>query len=136
VSQVRPKPTQKTSRIESRVVISSPVPQHPAYGFDSVPPSMRVGFAFPLKRYSARGIVQGGSNQTRTFGSVVKNDPGALPPPPFPHHRKFGSVLDSFISWIDSNGIEKKLSIMARQLRFQYAGAVYHVMARKNMGQS
>ena len=51
--------------IGSWVVISSPVPHHPAYGFDSVPPSMRDGFAFSLRRYSARGIVHGGSARTR-----------------------------------------------------------------------
>ena len=41
-----------------------------------------------------------------------------------------GSVLDSLDFEIDSDDSEKELRPMARQPRFQYAGAVYHVMAR------
>ena len=53
----------KTGRVGFPGVISSRVPHYPAYGFDSVAPSMRNGFAVFQRRYRVRGIVQGGSNR-------------------------------------------------------------------------
>ena len=45
-----------------------------------------------------------------------------------------GSVLDSLNFEIDSDDSEKELRPMARQPRFQYAGALYHVIARGDGG--
>jgi hypothetical protein len=46
-----------------------------------------------------------------------------------------GSVLDFIKKKIDPGGFTQEISRMARQPRFEYPGAVYHVMARER-GQS
>lgn len=43
-------------------------------------------------------------------------------------------VLGTFTFGIDLEEFEKPIPVLARQLRFQYAGALYHVMARGDGG--
>jgi hypothetical protein len=64
--------------IGSRGVISSPVPHHFAYGFDSVPPSMRGGFASFSELLAQPGHCPGRFQSDSGLCPKVQNSPDGV----------------------------------------------------------